>query len=284
MQRVQPVLQPIPTMASLPCGYPVSGPRASTFRVMRTPPTPQATPGPSTPTATQSSPPVSTLALQPALHAAGWATRLGEDAGVLTGATRPPRADPGPLTSWLPLPCPRILGCWHLLLPTCPRGTSAHHHRPCGLRARWASQQQSLQGGPSSLSPGQRGAHAARALSAVTHPTEPRPGPRRPARGLGVSRRSEESWGRPRCGPSAGTQAPRQNTGSTSTFRAQRSVLAATAKRGLQSPAGRRRLPAVCPPPQEPGYARACRQPPGDPQGLTHHPGWCRCPSPRPPR
>lgn len=82
----------------------------------------------------------------------------------------------------------------------------------------------------------ERGPHSQRKLSAVTHPTEPRPGPRRPALGLGISRRSRECQGRPRCQvrdleEDAGLLPEhRRSQGSTSKSRAQQGILAARAR------------------------------------------------------
>ena len=96
----------------------------------------------------------------------------------------------------------------------------------------------------------ERGPHSQRKLSAVTHPTEPRPGPRRPALGLGISRRSQECQGRPRCGTSRRTQASCQNTGEARAAQASPERSRASWRPGQegQRPAGQRRLPARCVP------------------------------------
>ena len=96
----------------------------------------------------------------------------------------------------------------------------------------------------------ERGPHSQRELSAVTHPTEPRPGPRRLALGLGISRRSRERQGRPRCGTLRRMQAPRQNTGEARAAQASPERSRASWRPGQeeQRPAGQRRLPARCVP------------------------------------
>ena len=139
----------------------------------------------------------------------------------------------------------------------------------------------SVQGGPAS-SRASREAHQAfhraesgprsqRALSVMTHPTEPWPGPRRPARVWLSARGHKRAGDGPGVGPRRGRRPPHQNIGSTSMSRAQRRILETRPRGDRRAPQGRGgSLPCALHP--GPGSLQAApRGPPGvdSPSGVV---------------